>query len=101
LSASNPVGTLFQLPLYAMRVGFEAQSFIALRLFRMATGGVAIEADVGRTEKETARAEAQRIVALSATTRQSDASPAPAVRLSRGRVDGNKKRPTRPVPKRA
>ena len=85
-----------------MRLGFDAQRFIALRLFRMATGEVTVKSDVGRLfEKDTARAEAQRIVTLSVATRQFDASPAKVVRPYRSGVKGNEKRRTRPALKRA
>jgi len=78
------------------------QWFIALRLFRMATGAATFEADGGRVglERDTARAEAQRIVALSVATRQTDAAPTKLVRPRRSQVEGNNKRP-RPALKRA
>lgn len=103
MSAPYSIGTWFQLPLYVMGLGFDAQRLIALRLFRMAMGEVTVNADIDRIGlgRDTARAEAQRIVALSVATGQSDASPGKVVRPYRGRVKGNKKRPTKPALKRA
>ena len=80
-----------------MRLGFEAQALIGLRLFRMVTGGVSAVAEAGRMlpGKAAALAEAQRIMALSVVTRQPHTAPAKVVPLSRGRVEANKKRLTK------
>jgi hypothetical protein len=58
----------FALSLKAVQMGMEAQSVIALRMLRMATGGKRAEAEAGRmvTEKVVAAAEAQAVAAVAA-----------------------------------
>ena len=57
-----------QLSLKAVEMGMEAQSVIALRMLRLATGGARMEADASRlvTDKFAAAAEAQPVAAVSA-----------------------------------
>ena len=54
--------------LNAVKMGFEAQSVIALRMLRLATGGTRMEAEATRmiTEKVAAAAEAQAVAAVAA-----------------------------------
>ena len=82
------------LSMNTLRLTFEAQALIGLRLFRIAAGGVPAVAECGRTvpEKSAAMIEAQRIVALGASTGRSKGAPAKVVRLYRGRVSANKRR---------
>jgi hypothetical protein len=84
----------FQLSFNTVRLIFEAQALIGLRLFRIATGGVPAVAECSRMvpEKAAALVEAQRIVAVGALTGRSQGSPSKVVRLYRGRVSANKRR---------
>jgi hypothetical protein len=60
----------------AFQLGTEAQSVVALRMMRLASGGVGIRAEVGRmiVEKASAVAEAQ----FAATTVQGQQRPVPS-----------------------
>ena len=83
-----------ELSLKAVHMGMEAQSVIALRLLRLATGGARMEAEASRmvTDK-VAAAEAKAVAAVSALNGRSPrvvVSQAP--RVVKKRVRGAKKR---------
>ena len=85
------------LSLKAVQMGVEAQSVIALRMLRLATGGARMEAEASRmvTDK-VAAAEAQAVAAVSALSARSPhvvVSKAPRVVKKRGRA--NKRRLSR------
>jgi hypothetical protein len=89
----------FRLSLSVVRLGLEVQALIGLRLFRIATGGVAALPETARMvpEKAAALAEANRIVALGAASGRSDQSCAKVVRMYRKRVGANRTRLRKPV----
>jgi hypothetical protein len=83
-----------ELSLKAVHMGMEAQSVIALRLLRLATGGARMEAEASRmvTDK-VAAAEAKAVAAVSALNGRSPrvvVSQAP--RVVKKRVRGTNKR---------
>jgi hypothetical protein len=83
-----------ELSLKAVHMGMEAQSVIALRILRLATGGARMEAEASRmvTDK-VAAAEAKAVAAVSALNGRSPrvvVSQAP--RVVKKRVRGAKKR---------
>ena len=83
-----------ELSLKAVQMGMEAQSVIALRMLRLATGGARMEADASRIV--TAAAEAQAVAAVSALSGRAPhvvASKAP--RVVKKRVRANKRRLSR------
>jgi hypothetical protein len=85
----------FALSLQAARLGWEAQSVIALRLMRLATGGVSgrSEARLMVTEKVLALAEAQSATATVAITGGNGQDAARKIlRVYGKRVRGNKRR---------
>jgi hypothetical protein len=87
-----------ELSLKAVQMGMEAQSVIALRMLRLATGGARMEAEASRmvTDKVAAAAEAQAVAAVSALSGRSPlvvASKAP--RVVKKRVRANKRRLSR------
>ena len=87
-----------ELSLKAFHMGMEAQSVIALRMLRLATGGARMEAEASRmvTEKVAAAAEAQVVAAVSALSGRSPhvvVSQAP--RVVKKRVRANKRRRSR------
>jgi hypothetical protein len=87
-----------ELSLKAVQMGLEAQSVIAFRMLRLATGGARMEADASRlvTDKFAAAAEAQPVAAVSALNGRSIqvvASKAP--RVPKKRVRANKRRLSR------
>ena len=87
-----------ELSLKAVQMGMEAQSVIALRMLRLATGGARMEAEASRmvTEKVAAAAEAQVVAAVSALSGRSPhvvVSKAP--RVVKKRVRANKRRLSR------
>ena len=92
MSAPYLVNSLLQLPLTIMRLGFEAQSLIGLRLFRIATSGV--PALASRMVPDKAAAVAQGQHRRGAEGSQGSANPASAkpVRQSLSRTKANKKR---------
>jgi hypothetical protein len=86
-----------ELSLKAVHMGMEAQSVIALRMLRLATGGARMEAEASRmvTDK-VAAAEAQAVAAVSALNGRSPhvvVSQAP--RVVKKRVRANKRRLSR------
>ena len=86
-----------QLSLKAVEMGMEAQSVIALRMLRLATGGARMEAEASRmvTDK-VAAAEAQAVAAVSALNGHSPhvvTSKAP--RAPKKRARANKRRRSR------
>ena len=86
-----------QLSLKAVEMGMEAQSVIALRMLRLATGGARMEAEASRmvTDK-VAAAEAQAVAAVSALSGRSPhvvVSKAP--RAPKKRARANKRRRSR------
>ena len=86
-----------ELSLKAVQMGMEAQSVIALRMLRLATGGARMEAEASRmvTDKVPA-AEAQAVAAVSALSGRAPhvvASKAP--RVVKKRVRANKRRLSR------
>ena len=86
-----------ELSLKAVHMGMEAQSVIALRLLRLATGGTRMKAEASRmvTDK-VAAAEAQAVAAVSALSGRSPhvvANQAP--RVVKKRVRANKRRLSR------
>ena len=87
-----------ELSLKALQMGMEAQSVIALRMLRLATGGARMEAEASRmvTDKVAAAAEAQAVAAVSALSGRSPhvvVSKAP--RVVKKRVRANKRRLSR------
>jgi hypothetical protein len=86
-----------ELSLKAVQMGMEAQSVIALRMLRLATGGARMEGEASRmvTDKVSA-AEAQAVAAVSALSGRSPhvvVSKAP--RIVKKRVRANKRRLSR------
>jgi hypothetical protein len=84
-----------ELSLNAVQMGMEAQSVIALRMLRLATGGARMEAEASRmvTEKVAAAAEAQVVAAVSALSgRSPNIVAGRALRVVRKRVRANKRR---------
>ena len=86
------------LSLKAVQMGVEAQSVIALRMLRLATGGARMEAEASRmvTDRVAAAAEAQAVAAVSALSGRSPhvvVSKAP--RVVKKRVRANKRRLSR------
>ena len=86
-----------ELSLKAVHMGMEAQSVIALRMLRLATGGARMEAEASRilTDK-VAAAEAKAVAAVSALNGRSPrvvVSQAP--RVVKKRVRANKRRRSR------
>src|SRR5215203_5059426 len=83
-----------QLSLDLLRLAFEAQNLISLRLFRMATGGVPALPEALRMvpEKVSALAEAQALVATSAVEGRPQRAPKRVVNDYRRRVAANKRR---------
>jgi hypothetical protein len=82
----------------AARLGWEAQSVIALRLMRLATGGVSGRSEAGLmvTEKVLALAEAQSAIATVAIQGGNGQDAArKVVRVYKKRVRGNKPRLSR------
>lgn len=78
-----------------MRLGVEAQSVIALRMLRLATGGALAKRESGRmvAEKTAAAIEAQTATALAAATGVRGAAlPKKALRIYRRRVRANRRR---------
>jgi hypothetical protein len=86
-----------ELSLKAVHMGMEAQSVIALRILRLATGGARMEADASRmVTNDVAAAEAQAVAAVSALNGRSPhvvVSQAP--RVVKKRVRSNKRRRSR------
>jgi hypothetical protein len=90
-----------ELSLKAVHMGMEAQSVIALRMLRLATGGARTEADASRmvtnmVTNDVAAAEAQAVAAVSALNGRSPhvvVSQAP--RVVKKRVRSNKRRRSR------
>ena len=83
------------LSLKAVQMGVEAQSVIALRMLRLATGGARMEAEASRmvTEKVAAAAEAQAVAAVSALSGGSPhVAASKALRVVKKRVRANKRR---------
>jgi hypothetical protein len=89
--------SLFQLPLDAMRLGIEAQSVIALRMMKMATGGAAAQREISLmvSEKTRAAVDVQLAVGLSALSGKAHLAPARTVALYRRRVRANQRRLTK------
>ena len=85
------------LSLKAVQMGVEAQSVIALRMLRLATGGARMEAEARMvTDRVAAAAEAQAVAAVSALSGRSPhvvVSKAP--RVVKKRVRANKRRLSR------
>jgi hypothetical protein len=88
-----------QLSLKAVEMGMEAQSVIALRMLRLATGGARrMEAEASRmvTDKVAAAAEAQAVAAVSALSgRSPHVVVRKAPRVVKKRVRANKRRLSR------
>jgi hypothetical protein len=84
----------FSLSMDAMRLGFEAQSVIGLRLAKAAWGGAAAqdEAQLMVCEKTQAAIDAQVVLATSLLSGQGHLGPARAVALYRRRVKANQRR---------
>ena len=89
----NPVA---QLSCEALRLGCEAYSLIALRLFKMATGGVPAVSEALRMvpEKITALIDAQVLIAASVMSGRPDLALGRVVALYRERVSDNEQRLT-------
>ena len=86
------------LSLKAVQMGVEAQSVIALRMLRLATGGARMEAEASRmvTEKVAAAAEGQAVAAASALSGGSPhVAASKALRVVKKRVRANKRRLSR------
>ena len=87
-----------ELSLKAVQMGMEAQSVIALRMLRLATGGARMEAEASRmvTDKVAAAAETQAVAAVSALSgRSPHVVVTKAPRVVKKRVRGNKRRRSR------
>src|SRR5450432_1532259 len=84
----------FSLSMDAMRLGFEAQSVIGLRLAKAAWGGAAAqdEAHLMVCEKAQAVLDDQVVLATSVMSGQGHLGPARAVALYRRRVKANQRR---------
>jgi hypothetical protein len=78
----------------AMRLGFEAQSVIGLRLAKAAWGGAAAqdEAQLMVCEKAKAAVDAQAVLAASLISGQGHLGPARAMALYRRRIQANRRR---------
>ena len=89
----NPVA---QLSCEALRLGCETYSLIALRLFKMATGGVPAVSEALRMvpEKITALIDAQILIAASVLSGRPDLALGRVVALYRERVSDNEQRLT-------
>jgi hypothetical protein len=89
----NPVA---QLSCEALRLGCEAYSLIALRLFKMTTGGVPAVSEALRMapEKITALIDAQVLIAASVMSGRPDLALGRVVALYRERVSDNEQRLT-------
>jgi hypothetical protein len=88
----------FALSLKAVQMGVEAQSVIALRMLRLASGGARMEAEATRmvTEKVAAAAEAQTVAAVAAMKgRQPHAVAGKALKVFKKPVRANNRRLTR------
>jgi hypothetical protein len=88
----------FALSLKAMQMGMEAQSVIALRMLRLASGGARMEAEATRmvTEKVAAAAEAQAVAAVAPISGYPQHVVAiNALKVFKKRVRANKRRLTR------
>ncbi len=87
----------FSLSMDAMRLGFEAQSVIGLRMAKAAWGGAAArdEAELMVAEKTQAAVDAQFILAKSVMTGEGHLGPARAMALLRRRVKANQRRLSR------
>jgi hypothetical protein len=88
----------FALSLKAMQMGMEAQSVIALRMLRLASGGARMEAEATRmvTEKVAAAAEAQAVAAVATISGHPQHVVATkALKVFKKRVRANKRRLTR------
>jgi hypothetical protein len=86
------------LSLKAVQMGVEAQSVIALRMLRLATGGARMEAEASRmvTEKVAAAAEAQAVATVSTLSGVSPhVAASKALRVVKKRVRANKRRLSR------
>ena len=86
------------LSLKALQMGVEAQSVIALRMLRLATGGARMEAEASRmvTEKVAAATEAQAVATVSALTGGSPhVAASKALGVVKKRVRANKRRLSR------
>ena len=82
-----------------VQMGIEAQSVIALRMLRLASGGARMEAEASRmvTEKIAAAAEAQAVAAVAAFGGCPPHVVAnKALRIVKKRVRANKRRLSRP-----
>ena len=85
----------FALTLKTVRLGLDAQNVIVLRMLRLASGGVAAEAEMSRMviEKGSAVAEAQVAATTAVMTGSRDHVVAgKALNVFRKRVTANKKR---------
>lgn len=91
----HPSTSWFQLSWDMMQLGVEAQSVIALRTMKMATGGAAANEEISLmvSEKVQAAMDAQMEMAKAAMAGRTD-GPAKAVALYRNRVRANQKRLT-------
>ena len=88
----------FAFSLNAFQMGVEAQSVMALRLLRFASGGARSEAEATRmlAEKVTAAEEAQAVAALAAMSgKQSHVVAGKALNVYRKRVRANRRRLSR------
>ena len=88
----------FAFSLNAFQMGVEAQSVMALRLLRFASGGARSEAEATRmlAEKVTAAEEAQAVAALAAMNgKQSHVVAGKALNVYRKRVRANRRRLSR------
>ena len=86
------------LSIKAVQMCVEAQSVIALRMLRLATGGARMEAEASRmvTEKVAAAAEAQAVAAVSALSgRSPHVVASKALTVVKKRVRANKRRLSR------
>jgi hypothetical protein len=86
------------LSLKAFQIGLEAQSVIALRLLRLATGGARARAEAGRmvTEKVLATGEAQAVAAVAVMQgRKRHAVAGKALNVYKKRVRANRRRLSR------
>jgi hypothetical protein len=86
------------LTLRTMRLGFEAQQVIALRMMRIAAGGARAQDEVRRmvVEKGAALAEAQAAMAAAVVTGRKDTVIAgKALQVMKKHVGGNRRRLSR------
>jgi hypothetical protein len=87
-----------ELSLKAVQMGMEAQSVIAIRMLRLATGGARMEAEASRmvTDKVAAAAEGQAVAAVSALSgRSPHVVESRAPRVGKKLVHTNKRRLSR------